>query len=105
MVYPFPHLEYALTQGEKVIFACKDQSIYNKMVGWLHLFNGHQLGQTPGAGEGQGSLVGCCLWGHTESDMAEVTQQQQQQLNYIDYEQSKWIKICSEILAYKTIHI
>ena len=26
-----------------------------------------------------GSLVGCRLWGHTESDMNEVTQQQQQQ--------------------------
>ena len=22
---------------------------------------------------GSGSLVGCCLWGHTESDMTEVT--------------------------------
>ena len=28
---------------------------------------------------GTGSLVGCCLWGHTESDMTEATQQQQQQ--------------------------
>ena len=27
----------------------------------------------------QGSLVGCRLWGRTESDMTEVTQQQQQQ--------------------------
>ena len=27
---------------------------------------------------GTGSLVGCHLWGHTESDTAEVTQQQQQ---------------------------
>ena len=24
-------------------------------------------------------MVGCCLWGHTESDTTEVTQQQQQQ--------------------------
>ena len=23
--------------------------------------------------KGRGSLVGCCLWGRTESDMAEVT--------------------------------
>ena len=22
---------------------------------------------------GMGSLVGCCLWGHTESDMTEAT--------------------------------
>ena len=28
-----------------------------EMVGWHHLFNGHELGQTPGDGEGQGSLV------------------------------------------------
>ena len=28
---------------------------------------------------GTGSLVGCCLWGHTESDMTEAMQQQQQQ--------------------------
>ena len=26
---------------------------------------------------GTGSLVGCCLWGHTESDMTDVTYQQQ----------------------------
>ena len=29
---------------------------------------------------GTGSLVGCRLWGHTESDTTEVTQQQQQKL-------------------------
>ena len=28
---------------------------------------------------GTGSLVGCCLWGRTESDTTEATQQQQQQ--------------------------
>ena len=27
----------------------------------------------PGESQGQGSLVGCCLWGRTESDMTEVT--------------------------------
>ena len=32
----------------------------------------------PGESQGRGSLVGCCLWGHTESDTTEVTQQQQQ---------------------------
>ena len=35
----------------------------DKMVGWHHRFNGHKLGQTPGDGEGQGSLVCCSLWG------------------------------------------
>ena len=34
----------------------------------------------PGESQGQGSLVGCCLWGRTESNMTEVTQQQQQQV-------------------------
>ena len=33
----------------------------------------------PGESQGQGSLVGCRLWGRTESDTTEVTQQQQQQ--------------------------
>ena len=27
----------------------------------------------PGASQGRGSLVGCGLWGHTESDTTEVT--------------------------------
>ena len=31
----------------------------------------------PGEPQGRGSLVGCRLWGHTESEMTEVTQQQQ----------------------------
>ena len=34
----------------------------------------------PGESQGQGRLVGCCLWGRTESNMTEVTQQQQQQV-------------------------
>ena len=28
--------------------------------------------------QGRGSLMGCCLWGRTESDTTEATQQQQQ---------------------------
>ena len=31
----------------------------------------------PGESQGQGSLVGCRLWGRTESDTTEATQQQQ----------------------------
>ena len=27
----------------------------------------------PGESQGQGSLMGCCLWGRTESDTTEVT--------------------------------
>ena len=33
----------------------------------------------PGEPQGRGSLVGCRLWGRTESDTTEATQQQQQQ--------------------------
>ena len=37
----------------------------------------------PGESQGQESLVGCRLWGRTESDMTEVTwQQQQSKLSY-----------------------
>ena len=35
----------------------------------------------PGESQGRRSLMGCHLWGRTESDMTEVTQQQQQQYN------------------------
>ena len=35
----------------------------------------------PGESQGQQSLVGCRLWGRTESDMTEARQQQQQQWN------------------------
>ena len=33
----------------------------------------------PGESQGWGSLMGCCLWGRTESDTTEAMQQQQQQ--------------------------
>ena len=40
----------------------------DEMVGWHHQFNGHELGQTPGDGDGQGSLVCCSPWGCEELD-------------------------------------
>ena len=42
-----------------------------EMVGWHHRLNGHESEQTPGAGEGQGSLAYCSPWGHKELDMTE----------------------------------
>ena len=36
----------------------------------------------PGESQGRGSLVSCRLWGRTESDTTEATQQQQQQPFY-----------------------
>ena len=41
----------------------------DEMVGWHHRFNGHEFEETPGDGEGQGSLVCCRPWGHKELDM------------------------------------
>ena len=40
----------------------------DKMVGWHRWLNGHEFEQTPGDGEGQGSLVCCSLWDRKESD-------------------------------------
>ena len=37
----------------------------------------------PGESQGQRSLVGCCLWGRTELDTTEVTQQQQQLMSLL----------------------
>ena len=39
----------------------------------------------PGESQGQGSLVGCRLWGRAESDVTEVTEQQQQQQQQLLY--------------------
>ena len=41
----------------------------NEMVGWYHWLNRHEFEQSPGDGEGQGSLVCCSPWGGKESDM------------------------------------
>ena len=42
--------------------------IEDKMVGWHHWLNGQEFEQTPGDGEGQGSLACCSPWGCKESD-------------------------------------
>ena len=39
------------------------------MIGWHHRFNGHELGQSPGDGEGQGSLACYSPWHCEELDM------------------------------------
>ena len=43
----------------------------DKMAGWHHWLNGHEFEQTPGEGEGQGSLACCSPWSRKESDMTE----------------------------------
>ena len=44
----------------------------------------------PGESQGRGSLVGCHLWGPTESEMTKVTQQQQQHCLF----QSRFVCVC-----------
>ena len=47
----------------------------------------------PGDSQGRGSLVGCRLWGRTESDTTEATQQQQQrQQNVCFFTEDSWIQ-------------
>ena len=48
-------------------------------VGWHHQCNGHELGQTPGDGEGQGGLECCSPW-VAKNHIYQVTEQQQQRL-------------------------
>ena len=43
----------------------------DKMAGWHHQFNGHELGQTLGDGEGQGGLACCSPLGRKELDVTE----------------------------------
>ena len=50
----------------KPVYPKGDQSWV--LVGWHHWFNGHELGQTPGDGEGQGGLACCSPWGRKELD-------------------------------------
>ena len=40
----------------------------DKVVGWYHWLDGHEFGQAPGVGDGQGSLACCSPWGCKESD-------------------------------------
>ena len=39
----------------------KEKESEDEMVGWHHWLSGHEFEQTPGYGEGQGSLA-CCRW-------------------------------------------
>ena len=56
------------------------------MVGWCHGLNGHEFEQTPGDGEGQGSLVCCSPLGHKESDTTEWLKNKKLKLNAWKYE-------------------
>ena len=53
----------------------------DEMVGWHHWFNGHELEQALGDGEGEGNLVCCSPWGCKESDMTEQLNNNISQMN------------------------
>ena len=43
----------------------------DEMAGWHYQLDGHELEQTLGDGDGQGSLACCSPWGHKPSDITE----------------------------------
>ena len=45
----------------------------DKMVGWHHWLKGHEVEQTLGPGEGQGSLAFCSPWGCKETRLSDRT--------------------------------
>ena len=45
------------------------------MVGWHHQLDGHEFEQTPGDGEGTGSLACCRPWGHGVGHYVAAEQQ------------------------------
>ena len=60
----------------------------DEMAGWYCRWNRHELGQTPGDGEGQGGLACYSPWGGKELDM-------DWQLN-----NSNMYKVCYFIIKY-----
>ncbi|CAN0544734.1 unnamed protein product [Rangifer tarandus platyrhynchus] len=64
----FSHLSEELTHWERPWCwerwkAEGEGEAEDEMVGWHHRLNGLEFVQTPGDGEGQGSLVCCSPWG------------------------------------------
>ena len=51
----------------------------DEMVGWHHWLNRHEVEQTPGDSEGQGSLLWCSPWDHKESDITKWLKNKEQQ--------------------------
>ena len=49
----------------------KEEATEDEMVGWHHQLSRHDLEQTQGDSEGEGSLACCSPWGHKESHPAE----------------------------------
>ena len=67
----FGHLMRRTDSLEKTLMLGKTEGrrTEDEMVGWHHRLSGHEFGQAPGDGEGQGSRVCCSPWGRKESDV------------------------------------
>ena len=74
-------LEFLYTNNEKSEREIKESipfTMATKRIKYLGINSSKETWQPtpvflPGESQGWGSLVGCCLWGHTELDMTEVT--------------------------------
>ena len=69
----FDHLTRTVDSLEKTLMLGKTDAwkgqeekreTEDEMVRWNHRLNGHGFEQTPGASEGQGSLMCCSPWSH-----------------------------------------
>ena len=69
----FDHLMRRTYSFEKTLMLGKIEGKMtdDEMVGWHHQLNGHEFGQPPGVGDGQGGLACCSPWGRKELDMTE----------------------------------
>ena len=71
----FCHLMQTANSSEKTLIlgkiGKKEGMTEDEMVGWHHQLNGQEFEQTPGDGEGQGSLACSSPWGCKESDTTE----------------------------------
>ena len=80
----FGHLMWTASSWERTLMLRKIEGRRRgqqrmKLVGWYHRFNGHELWQTLGDGERQGTLAYCCPWGSQRAGRDLATEQQQQQ--------------------------
>ena len=66
----FGHLMQRTNSLEKtpMLGKIEEKGAAEEMVGWHHQLNGHELGLTPGVGDGQGGLACYDPWGRKESD-------------------------------------
>ena len=72
-----------------------------EMVGWRHWLNGHEFEQTPGDGEGLGSLACYSPCGHKELDRTERLNNNNLSSNHIIL----WVFFLSPEIAFRVLFI